>query len=306
MTPPGVTVGIDLGGTGTRFVSLNDDGRVTRHATHRTPRGCSADDAIRFLTHNIDTLTQGNPINTVGIGASGPIDRDGTIQNPDTLPAFTGAPIAQALRDRYNVPVAVDTDAVTAALGEYRYGEQTHAPSMLVITLGTGIGTCLLIDGVPFRGSDGMPPEGGHLTVSAAAPPCYCGRQHCFEQAASRTALQHAAARVAAVPEDDRNAIRLLASMADTGQLAAREAFDDYGRALAEGVGTLAEVYRPGEIVLAGAAASQIRHFEQSLHVALAALAPWVPTMLIRPTRLGDLIGAIGAAELATRGLNHD
>lgn len=300
MTRSAVAVGIDLGGTGTKLVAIDSDGNVRGQATHATPRDGSPADALAFLTRHITEVAGIHRFDAIGIGASGPIGQDDRIHNPDTLPAFTDIPLVDRLQNTYQVPVAIDTDAVAAAVGEHRYGRTPPARSMLVVTLGTGIGSCLLLDGAPFRGGDSIPPEGGHLTVPNA-PPCYCGRPHCFEQAASRAALERIAVATIGHVRDGSAALPALCAMADQGHPDALRAFKTYGTALGDGLATLLEVYRPSEVVLAGSGAAYTPYFKKALDDGLAPLAPWVPTAPIRATQLGDLIGALGAAELAAR-----
>lgn len=300
MTAEPVTIGIDLGGTGTRFVAVNHAGAVVARSARLTPTGIDHAAAVEFLVRNVSHIASAARIAGVGIGASGPVSPDGGILNPDTLPAFSGFPLVDEIRDTFHAPVWLDTDVVCAALGEYRFGAAAKRDNLLLVTLGTGIGACLLRDGQPFRGADGAAPEAGHIDVVAAPRPCYCGRLNCFEQAASRAALQRIAAAVTGTPDDDRRTIRDLANLADQGITAAQDAFASYGRALASGLGTLLEVYRPGAVVLAGSGAKWLRYFKPAMTDALQALAPWVPRVPIMRSRLGDTIGALGATALAT------
>ena len=298
MTAEPITIGIDLGGTGTRFVAVNHAGAVLARSARPTPKRIDHAAAVEFLVRNVSRIAASARIARIGIGASGPVSAGGTIHNPDTLPAFSGFPLVDELRHTYRIPVGLDTDVVCAALGEYRYGADAMRNNLLLVTLGTGIGACLLLDGRPFRGADGTPPEAGHIDVTAAPQPCYCGRQNCFEQAASRTALQRIAAAATGAADDDRHAIRHLADLANQGNEAAQRTFDAYGQALAGGLGTLLEIYRPGAVILAGSAARWLKHYRPAMTGALTALAPWVPQVPITRTRLGDTIGALGATAL--------
>jgi glucokinase len=298
MTADPITIGIDLGGTGTRFVAVDHAGAVLARSARPTPTNIDHAAAIDFLVRNITRIASGAPLAGIGIGASGPVGQDSTIHNPDTLPAFTGFRIVDELRNFYRIPVELDTDVVCAALGEYRFGATRKRSNLLLVTLGTGIGACLLRDGQPFRGADGAPPEAGHIGVSSAPQPCYCGRRNCFEQAASRTALQQIAAAVTGEANDERHAIRHLADLVNRGNAAAQHAFAAYGKALAGGLGTLLEVYRPDAVILAGSVATWLRYFRPAMAEALSALAPWVPQVPITRTRLGDTIGALGATML--------
>jgi len=294
-----VVVGIDIGGTGTRFVAWSTAGGVVGRRTVATPMNVDRDTPAGFLRRQIDAVVEGRPITAVGIGASGPIDLQGVIRNPDTLPAFTGVPILAELASELRVPVSIENDAVCAAIAELRIGAGRGADDLLHITLGTGIGVAYLVQGVPVRGRDGAHPEAGHIAVSTATPDCYCGRPACWEQAASRLALQKSAASLLGLRADDRTAIDSLVARADAGDGAARAAFASYGAALAEGLATLLAVHRVGTVVLGGGASTHFHRFEPTVSAELAKLGGWISTPRLLPTQLDDDGGAIGAALMA-------
>lgn len=294
----GIRVGIDIGGTGTRFVTLDAGNNITARLGTATPNEFAHGAAADFLADQVRRLSPGQRIQAIGIGASGPVDHDGIIRNPDTLLSFTGEPIVDALRETFGVPVAIDNDAVCAALAEQRVGAARNSGSLLHITLGTGIGACLLTDGKPLRGGDGMHPETGHITVATASTPCYCGRDACWEQAASRQTLQRTAAALLAKEPTDRTAIAELASQARRGEKRATDAFRDYGLAIADGLGTLLAVYRPQTVVLGGSAAEHFDLYKDTVERALKGLGPWIHYTNLAKTALDDYGGAIGAAFL--------
>jgi glucokinase len=298
----GLLVGLDIGGTGTRFVAMGPGRTIVAQRAVPTPAAFTTGSAADFLAAQINRLTPGQPIAAIGIGASGPVDPEGIIRNPDTLPAFTGEPVVAELAARFDAPVTIDNDAVCAALAEQRVGAAAGSASLLHITLGTGIGSCLLLNGRPLRGADGMHPEAGHITVTKAPVPCYCGRDACWEQAASRQALQRAAASVLGRDPGDRNAVTDLAANALRGDTEAGRVFREYGSAVAEGLASLLAAYRPHTVVLSGSAAKHLNLYREEIQAYLRGLGPWIHYAELAATQLDDFGGAIGAAHLTLAG----
>jgi glucokinase len=296
-----VVVGIDIGGTGTRFVALEPaTHRVLARTSHPTPAGGGRDEVLAFLRRHVERVAEGRPPAAIGIGASGPIDRNGVIDNPDTLPAFTGWQVVDGLADLTDGPVVIDNDAVCAALAEHLLGAARDATRSLHVTLGTGIGVCLLDADRPFRRADGTHPEGGHIAVAGPTTPCYCGRASCWEQAASRQVLQRKAARLLGRAPSDPAAIAELADRAGGGDPESLTAFATYGRAVADGLATLLALYGPNIVVLGGSGARHFPLYRETIHTALAELGTWTQPVSIVATKLDDYGGAIGAARLAT------
>ncbi|MFE5838564.1 ROK family protein [Arthrobacter sp. NPDC056493] len=298
----GVRVGMDIGGTGTRFVAMDAEQKVFARLAVPTPGEFTSGSAADFLAGQISLLAPGRPITAIGIGASGPVDPEGIIRNPDTLPGFTGEPVVSALASRFGAPVTIDNDAVCAAVAEQRVGAAAGSTSLLHITLGTGIGSCLLLAGRPLRGADGMHLEAGHITVRQAPEPCYCGREACWEMAASRQALQRAAASALGRDSRDRNVVADLAERATRGDAVATRVFREYGLAVAEGLGTLLAAYRPHTVVLGGSAAEHLDLYREELETYLRRLGPWIHHAELAATQLDDFGGAIGAAYLTMAG----
>ena len=299
-------VGIDIGGTGTRFIATDlSDAHVLARSTVPTPAAGTAGQVLSFLREQILAVTGGRPPAAVGVGASGPVDLTGVIRNPDTLPAFTGLPVLDLLRSITAGPAVIDNDAVCAALAEHHVGAARHAPRSLHITLGTGVGVCLLNDGQPLRHPDGSHPEGGHVAVTLPTARCYCGRLACWEQAASRQTLQHAAARVLNRPPNDQAVIAELAARAADGDAAALATFARYGHGVADGLATLLTLYGPTLVVLGGSAATHLDLYRESILASLSTLSGWIPRHTLHKTELDDYSGALGAAQLATTALHE-
>ena len=281
-------LGVDLGGTGTRIVALDADGRMLGDATASTPREVSADEAVAALADSLAEVAEGEPVAGIGIGASGPVDPGGVIRNPATLPAYTGVPIATMLGERFGVPCRIDNDAVTAALGEYRFGAAAGSGALLMVTLGTGVGVTMLTLGRPYRAADGSHPELGHIGVNGPAAQCYCGLPVCWEQLASRTAL------------DTLTGARHepLAAEARAGSAAARAVFETYGARVGVGLATLLSMFRPADVVIGGSAARYLDLYAHVLHRQLDRAPEFACTPTVVAAELGNLAGAVGAAAM--------
>lgn len=293
-------LGLDLGGTGCRAVAVANDGTVLASETRPTPAELDRSAAVEFVLALLEALAQPEPPVSAGIGASGPIDNAGVIRNPDTLAAFSDLPLVADLSAELQIPVAIDNDAVTAAVAEQQTGAARDARAFLHLTLGTGVGICMITPTGPFRGADGTHPEASHFSVAHRTGRCYCGRSTCFEQGGSRAALQRASAGYLGLAANDPEAIPQAHRAALGGDSAARAVFDQYGTVLADGLSTLISIFRPPLVVLGGSAAQAYDSFQSSVHDAFRRLhAPSPPPVVA--TMLNDFGGAIGAAHLSDR-----
>ena len=296
---PRLVVGIDLGGTATRFVAVDGRGQVAERLIASTPSLGTQGEISRFLAEGVRRVTAGAEPASIGVGASGPISPRGIILNPDTLPAFTGLDVPALLATEFGVSCVIDNDAVTAALAEARYGAGRDDDSLLMVTLGTGIGVSMVRAGMPVRGADGEHPEAGHMTISGSPAACYCGRETCWEQAASRLALQRACTAITPQPTDSSADIDAVVARADAGEEEALRAFAEFGTRLADGLANLLTVFRPRVLVLGGSGAAYLEYFRGTVQGTLDSIVDTYPSVDIRAAQFGEFGGAIGAAALA-------
>lgn len=231
----------------------------------------------------------------IGIGASGPVELpSGIIRNRDTLAAFADFDLGAALRASLGVAVAVENDAVSAALGEHRFGAGQGCDRLLVVTLGTGIGVAFLQGGEPFRDGQGQHPECGHLPVLPGGPRCYCGLVGCWEMVANRESLQARVRRV--LPTGSlAQAERLLAQGAHSDLTGA---LNDYGHAVGRGLESLIIAYGPRRAVLCGSVSRFFRYFAPGLYSEMERAEGYRNGVEVVESALGDLTGAIGASVL--------
>jgi glucokinase len=299
MTP--VFAGIDLGGTGSRFV-ICGAGVICASQVWSTAELGAGDDTAK-ITRIAATLRALMAADTelagIGIGATGPVDRvSGVVHNRDTLPWFSDMPLASMVEARCGVPVTIDNDAVVAAFAEYEAGAGRRAERMLMVTLGTGIGVALLKQGHPFRGPRGAHPEVGHIPILEGAGRCYCGADGCWEQLASRRALQamlrpHLGAEIPGADLIGEAAVLAESDPAIAG------CFSRYGRNLGRGLSVLHTLYMPEVTVIGGSVAPFLQLFLEDLRNALVRAPGFAVDVELRIASLGDASGALGAALMA-------
>lgn len=285
-----VTVGIDLGGTGTRLVALQHDGIIADERTISTaPAGTEPAAAVAQLIGQIRFVIAHRGLDGVGIGASGPVDSGGIIRNDDTLSAFSHIDLVDVLTRQLGVRCVIDNDAVTAAVGERHYGAAQLSSHLMMVTLGTGVGVAMLTGDGPVRAADGSHPEAGHLAVPGPPAPCYCGFATCWEQVASRTALDQMTG----------NRTAELAAVARAGDGDATALFHAYGQQVGVGLANLLGIYRPDQVVIGGGASRYLSLWERGLSAAIMRAGPFAWAPPLAQARLGALSGAVGAAVLA-------
>lgn len=290
-----VRIGVDLGGTSSRLVAIDRGGGVVAHqlVDTRSFANQGATGVADRLIDRIEAICDGRPALGVGIGASGPIDAAGLIHNPDTLPEFIGIDLPSEVTSRLGVPCLIDSDAVVFALGEFHLGAARDVATMIGVTLGTGVGACAVTDGRPHRGGDGLHPEGGHIPTPGPPAPCYCGLEYCWEQRASRTALE----QIIAERFDGRD-LEWLAAAGVSGNRDALATLREYGVAVGDGLAALATLFRPQTIVIGGGSAAYLDLFIDGIRLALSRNGQYRITAKVLPSELGVLAGAIGAATL--------
>ncbi|MGN6409235.1 MAG: ROK family protein [Curtobacterium sp.] len=296
--PSDCRVGVDLGGTGSRAIAVVDGSVVAAldAPSAELGAGSEAERTERLARLITDVVPAGSSLTGVGIGASGPVDTDaGVIHNAATLPWFTGFPVVDRLRERLGVAVGIDNDAVAAALGEHRAGAGTESDRLLMVTLGTGVGVAMLVDGTPVRGADGAHPEGGHIPISSDPERCYCGLTGCFEQAASRTTLQRRLGAAMGGAEAGRGLIAEAVTLAPVDERVAA-VFHEYGAAVGRGLAALHTLWQPRVTVIGGSAAVCFPLIRDDLYRALGRSEDYTVDVELRPAVLGDNAGAIGAA----------
>ena len=186
-------IGIDIGGTTTCFGFVDRKGGLVSEATLDTEANQSADALVSRLYDAIEKQRASLPPQTklsgIGIGAPNANYHRGTVENPPNLNWGASVNLAELFRQRYDLPVAITNDANAAAIGEMLFGGARGRKHVIVITLGTGLGSGIIANGELLYGTDGFAGELGHTTVDPEGRHCACGKQGCLETYVSATGL---------------------------------------------------------------------------------------------------------------------
>jgi glucokinase len=299
-----IKAGIDIGGTGTRLI-LRDETGILATRTIATAEFAIIEKKDRvdaLASHLLSLVPAGRMLESLGIGASGPVDTMlGIINNRDTLECFSFFPLVDELKSRLGIRVGIDNDAVAAVLGEYYFGAGKESKRLLMVTLGTGIGAALLENGKPFRTGDGQHPEAGHIPISGNPATCYCGLRGCWETLASRSWLQQNLELLlpdVAFEKHDVNFYKSVALQRDD----VAHVFHQYGNYLGRGLATLLTLYGPDLTILSGSAAHYYPLFRAGLEEALYRADAYARNNCIVPSKLGDMAGALGATMIPELG----
>lgn len=309
----GVAVGVDVGGTKLAAGLVAADGSVLDRTRFSTPD--TADGIVDRIVEAVTQFCQRHHLTDppVGVGAAGLIDRDGTVRFSPNLP-WRDFALRQALRDHLHGPLSVDNDANVAAWGEYRFGAGRDAhQSLVMLTIGTGVGGGLVLEDRLVRGAGGMAGELGHIAVLEGGPPCPCGASGCLEAMSSGTAIARMASkaraggrlrphsRLAGAREEELTG-KAVTVAAHAGDPDAIEILATAGRWLGVAIASLVAAFDP-EVVVLGGGAMQAGHLLAEPAVASAQsrligrgyreLPPVVPAAL------ADDAGIVGAASLA-------
>ena len=195
-----VVVGVDIGGTKVAAGLVNTEGEIL--AKNRTPMLTTGapSNGLAAVSAAIQGLfpdaSSQNQIAAIGICAPGPLDpKTGVIINPPNLPIWHNYPLAEEMCRVYNVPIRVDNDANAAALAEAKWGAGRGYRNFFYATVGTGIGTGIILDGRIFHGKTGAAGEGGHMGIDRNGPLCNCGKRGCIETLAAGPAIARRARR---------------------------------------------------------------------------------------------------------------
>jgi glucokinase len=307
-------IGIDLGGTNVRAGSVKADGQLKnwREVPIEARQGPEAGIArIVKLIEQVNAESGSHP-KAIGIGSTGPVDSArGLIQNPYTLPTWDNVDIVSPLREHFGVPAVLENDADAAALGESWIGAGRESARMLMVTVGTGIGTAFIFNGKIYRGAGGVHPEGGHILVDPAGPECYCGAKGCWESLASGPAIG-AYARIQSTLEpsslleragNDAEKIdaALVAVAAREGDPLALKIMERAAAYLGLGLVNLLHLFLPDCVVFTGGVMRSYNLFEPRLHEILTQHSAMYPLdkIPLRMAELGQQAGIFGAARAA-------
>ncbi len=255
MSHPQAVGAIDIGGTKIAIGIVDAMGQILAQGETPTYPESGYEAALERTSSILRSLLDetGHRIAGIGVGSPGPIDPvTGIYGEVGTLPGWRGAPIGTDLERRFGARAAIENDADAGAVGEARWGAGRGSKNLIWVTVSTGIGVGLLLDGHVYRGAGGAHPEIGHMIIDASAntgqAACYCGSHGCWETLASGTALE---SWTSAQSGQKRTAAEIC-ERARRGEPMAAEALHREAHYLGLGLANLVTLFCPETIVLAG------------------------------------------------------
>jgi len=286
-------IGVDLGGTKILAGVVERDGTVVTRAERPTPLDSQAA-LLEALAESVEEcLSAAGEVAALGFGVPSRLDTvTGAIVASVNVP-LTGLDLDGWMTERFSLPVGIENDGSAATLAEWRYGAGRGSRNLVMLTLGTGIGGGVVLDGRPLRGWA----ELGHIVVAHDGPPCPCGGRGHLEAFASGTAGD-GVARGLLGPGADAAA---LVAAARGGDGEAREALERIGGYLGSGLGSLVNIFNPELVVVGGgfAAAGALLLEPARAVLAREALPPADERVRVVPAELGGEAGLVGAALIA-------
>lgn len=310
----GLAVGIDIGGTRVKAGVVDVDGIVVERLTRPTPTH-SPEATEATITEIVEDLRSRHHVRAVGVGAAGFVDehRATVLFSPHL--AWRREPLRERLTARLGMRVVVENDANAAAWAEHRFGAARGESSVVMVTLGTGIGGGIIRHGVLERGRHGMAGEFGHMTLVPQGRRCECGDRGCWEQYAGGSALARDAREFAAsgtplagalldAVDGDVETItgRVVSHCADAGDPGARGLLRETGEWLGMGLANLAAALDPGILVVGGgvsAAGAAVMDPARTIFAHSLTGRGYRPEPRIEVAALGNDAGFVGAADLA-------
>jgi glucokinase len=304
-------IAADLGGTNLRMAVVTRDGQVLYRSRRDTRRDASSDEIVKEIesaARECLAAVPGKVASAIGIAVPSTIDFSaGILKESPNVPALNGLALPKVLAERLGLQTFLDNDATAAAVGENWMGATRGSLNSICVTLGTGVGGGLILDGKAYRGIDGTAGEVGHICVEREGHPCGCGSRGCVEQYSSATAIVRIAGEMMVKFPDSRlskaGAISA-AGVFEAGKLSdglALEVFRIMGSYLGIALADLINILNPETIVIGGGVAGAwdlfIGHTSREIKER-AFREPAERVKLVRAS-LGDDAGILGAARLA-------
>lgn len=309
-----VVFAADLGGTHLRVATIDRTGKIYYRQMQATPQAEKPNEIVRVLIEGVrqserSTAEQGGVISTLSVVVPGTVNvAEGVVVKAPNVPCLDGFRLAAALESELERPVVLENDANAAALGEMWCGAGRGYRSLICVTLGTGVGGGIILDGKLWRGADGSAGEIGHIGLDPfAGVACTCGSRGCLEVYASATAVvrmtregQPRYPNSILHNTQDLTSARIYQAGREGDELAI-EVFRRMGVYLGIGLASLINVLNPEIIVIGGGLANGWELFEKYMHQQVIERAFPLPARRVKIVRAecGDDAGLLGAAQLA-------
>ncbi len=309
-------IGIDVGGTNVKIALVNDKGKIIYSNSVPT----HAELGYEFTVNNIkqaiydllkETKLQNKDIEGIGFGFPGQIDfKNGIVRNAPNIPGWVDIPIKQIFEDEFHIPTRVDNDVRCAALGELNYGAGKGCENLICITVGTGIGSGLIVNGKLVRGASNAAGEIGHIKLQMKdGPICGCGDTGCLEAFASGPAIVAMAeeyikggksTKYREIANGNPLTPYIVCEAAKAGDPVAQRIFSVIGEYIGIGMSGVVNLLNPEKIIIGGGVADAGDFLFNPIIKAIKERAMKISgeTVQVVPAQLGNTAGVIGASLL--------
>jgi len=296
---------VDIGGTKIAVGMVDNDGRVLSQAECPTDAERGYAEALKRIEHLLRAMltAAGVELTGIGVGSTGPVDPfTGEFGDVNFFPAWRGQNPVSDLARIFGVRVAIENDADASALAEAAWGAGKNKKRLIYVTIGTGIGAGIVLDGQLYRGVDGAHPEIGHHVIDASGPPCTCGFHGCWESLAAGPAMVSWVE--SNMPKNyahrDHLTAKRICELAREGDALAVQAVDREARYLGLGLANLVTLYTPDAIVLGGSVMKSAVFFLDEIRKTIIRCCRFVPYEKTELTlaSLGEDANLIGAARV--------
>ena len=289
MTRP--ILGVDIGGTKVAVGMVDPEGKIIAQGRKPMIANGTAQAGLEAVFGAIDSMISAAQVpSSIGICAPGPLDpTSGVVLNPPNVPCWRNFPLGSEISTKYKVPVKIDNDANAAALAETRWGAARGFKYVFYATIGTGIGTGIVLDGSIYHGNTGSAGEGGHVSIDYRGPLCNCGKRGCIEVLASgpaigtraRAKLESDSARPSVLRELAHGEIRSITSETVARAFAAddpmaRQILQETAELLTTWLGSIVDLLDPDVIVMGGGVAAMLQPF-------FAGISKTLPNWCVNP-----------------------
>jgi glucokinase len=285
-------IGIDLGGTAIKLGRFTEDGNCLQSITVDTPQPATPEAVLYKIVDAIAQIDPDNQSIAIGVGTPGPADAAGRVAKVAiNLAGWQDVPLADWLEAKTGKPTILANDANCAGLGEAWLGAGRNFDNLILLTLGTGVGGAVIIDGKLFVGPQGAGAELGLITLNPDGPMCNSGNQGSLEQYTSISAIRR---RTGKEPAE-------LGKLAKNGDSQALTFWREYGKDLGIGLTSLIYVLTPQAVIIGGGVSASFKYFYPAMQAEIEKRV--LPTsrvgLQILPAKLGNAAGMVGAAKLA-------
>ena len=306
-------IGVDLGGTNTKVAFVGEEGAILQRMSYATPKPFEREkwlSGLEAVLSQMKDAVSGMDLKGMGVGIAGLVNsEEGIILHAPNIRNVDGWAMKEDLVKRFGTLVAIENDVNVVALGEYLF-EENGARNIIVLTLGTGVGGGLILNGELYRGSHFMAGELGHITINENGPICNCGNEGCAEtylgnqRIANRFKEILKEGRSSSVTDlvDDIDDItpEVIYEAAKKGDELSLQIWNKVAQHLATLLAGLINLLNPDKIIIGGGVAGAYDLIEQPLwtHLNKRVLKPALKGLTIRKSKLGADAGVVGAASL--------